>query len=203
MKDESRNESRKDFFEKHGAGWEARNYPPEKREQVERMVGAFSLCEGERVLDVGCGEGILFPYLREYIGRRGEIVALDPSEGMLRGAAQKSEAFIIKADAEHIPLIAHYIDQVICFAAFPHISDKEQAAREFFRVLRPRGKAFVAHLMNREELAAHHAKHHGVRGDCLPCFDEMKRIFADAGFSRIHLDERSGWYLLTAEKGES
>ncbi len=192
---------RKDFFETHGAGWEERNYTPGKREQVRRMVQAFALKEGQRVLDVGCGEGILFPYVREALGASGGIIALDPSEGMLKGAAQKNEALLIQAEAEHIPLIANYVDQVICFAAFPHVADKKQAVREFFRVLRAGGKVFIAHLMNRDELSAHHEKHHAVRQDRLPNFEDMNQLFVSAGFAQTYLDEKPGWYLFVAEKG--
>jgi ubiquinone/menaquinone biosynthesis C-methylase UbiE len=119
---------------------------------------------------------------------------------MLAGAAKKNIATVVHAKAEAIPLIDDYVDEVVCFAAFPHFSDKELAVKEFFRVLKKGGRVFIAHLMNREELQKHHGGHHAVCGDLLPCPYTMKKMFEAAGFKNTHLDEAPGWYLFTAQK---
>lgn len=197
-------EERRAFFDTLAEGWEDRNYPDEIREGVKAFVAALNLDKGVRVLDVGCGTGVLIPYLREVIGPRGQIVALDPSEAMLKGAASKDRgrAVPVWAAAESMPLIGESVDIVVCFAAFPHFSDRARAVREFFRVLRPGGKAVVAHLLNRDELKAHHGRHHAVAEDRLPDAQTMYQIFRDAGFARTRLDERPGWYFFSAEKGK-
>ena len=193
---------RQAFFDAHAAGWEDRNYLPEIRSRLPEMVRAFALPLGARVLDVGTGTGVLIPYLREAIGLDGQILALDLSAEMLKRAAGKDagRAVILKAPAEAPPLIAEYLDTIICFSAFPHFRDKEHVAREFCRVLRSGRFAFVAHLSNREEINAHHDRHMAVARDHMPTPVEMKRLFAAAGFSRTHLEERPGWYLFAAEK---
>ena len=196
------NEERKVFFDDRAQGWEERNYSQDKRERLAVLVKAFHLQAGSRILDVGAGEGVLIPYLRESIGASGQIIALDSSEMMLKGAAQKENgsALVLLSGAESMPLISEYIDTVVCFAAFPHFSDKEKAVAEFYRVLRPNGKVYVAHLMNREELSKHHGTHHAVCGDHLPCPVGMKKLFETAGFGSTSLEERSGWYLFEAKK---
>ena len=195
-------QERQDFFDSHAEGWEERNYPDEIRKGVVEFVAAMKLNEGIRVLDVGCGTGVLTPYLRDAIGPQGRIIALDPSEAMLKVAARKDEGrqVLLKAAAESIPLIGAYVDALICFSALPHFSDKAQVAREFFRVVRPGGKAVVGHLMSRDELNGLHEKHHAVAEDRMPDAQAMHRIFRDAGFARTHLDERPGWYFFSAEK---
>jgi len=193
---------RQEFFNRHASGWEDRNYSPEIRSRLPELIRAFALQPGARVLDVGCGTGVLIPYLREAVGADGQIVALDLSAEMLKEAARKDDgrALIVKAPAEELPLIDEYLDAIVCFSAFPHFGDKQKVAHEFFRTLRPGRLAFVAHLGAREEINAHHNRHPAVAGDHMPCPIGMKTIFAAAGFSRTHLEERPGWYLFTAEK---
>lgn len=70
---------------------------------------------------------------------------------------------------EAVPLLDGYVDAVICFSAFPHFSDKEAAACEFYRLLKPGGAAYVLHIDGREKLNDLHDQHHAVCGDHLPC----------------------------------
>ncbi len=62
--------------------------PPSLRENgVERL----SLRPGERVLEIGCGTGRNFPYLREAVGPTGKVYGVDLSTGMLRLAQELCE----------------------------------------------------------------------------------------------------------------
>lgn len=59
--------------------------PPSLRKKgVERL----SLRAGERVLEIGCGTGRNFPYMREAVGPTGKIYGVDLSSGMLRLAQE-------------------------------------------------------------------------------------------------------------------
>ncbi len=194
---------RGEFFDAHAASWEERNYSPELLTRVRELVQGLRLVPGSRVLDVGCGTGVLLPYLREAVGPAGQVVGLDFSAEMLKWAARKEAGRVVLlwAPAESLPLIDGYLDTVVCFAAFPHFRDKAQVAREFSRILRPGGRAHVAHLGSRDEINAHHDRHPAVAGDHMPSANGMQALFTAAGFSRMHREERPGWYLFTAEKG--
>jgi ubiquinone/menaquinone biosynthesis C-methylase UbiE len=52
-------------------------------------VDRLSLKPGDCVLDVGCGTGRNFPFLREAIGPSGRIYGVDLSAGMLRKARKR------------------------------------------------------------------------------------------------------------------
>ena len=73
---------REEFFNTHAAGWEARNYPPEKLRQVDQLMSSLPLAQAEVIIDVGCGEGVLQPYLRKYARPDAALLALDPSPDM-------------------------------------------------------------------------------------------------------------------------
>jgi SAM-dependent methyltransferase len=70
-----------------------------------RAVGQLRLRRGDRVLEVGCGTGRNFPFLRDAVGPEGRIYGVDLSEGMLRRARklcqrrQWTNFVLIEADA--------------------------------------------------------------------------------------------------------
>lgn len=148
---------RRKFFDDHAEGWEDHNYTPEVLARTEAIIGRVDLKEGMTVLDVGCGLGVLQPFLRRRVGKAGRLAMLDFSPKMIAGAARRHpDSWPLLARAEEIPLPDAFVDVVICFSAFPHVSDKPAAAREFLRVLRPGGAAYVLHVNGREKLNAMH-----------------------------------------------
>ena len=54
-----------------------------------RAAARLSLKPGERVLEIGCGTGRNFPFLREAVGPAGKVYGVDLSE---RDAAQGASA---------------------------------------------------------------------------------------------------------------
>ena len=197
----NKDDERRQFFDAHAEGWEARNYPPETLAKVEQMLRGLNLPYGGTILDAGCGQGVLLPYLRDMAGQNARLIALDASAPMLWAVSEKDPHTVaLHAPAESIPLIDTYVDAVICFSAFPHFSDKAAAAREFFRILKPGGKAYILHLMGREALSRHHDHHHAVQGDYLPCEHGMRTMFGEAGFSQMSLNDGPDHYYFTAVK---
>jgi ubiquinone/menaquinone biosynthesis C-methylase UbiE len=57
-----------------------------------RAVARLGLSRGDSVLDIGCGTGVNFPYLRDAVGPSGRIYGVDISPGMLRKALQRRDA---------------------------------------------------------------------------------------------------------------
>jgi ubiquinone/menaquinone biosynthesis C-methylase UbiE len=202
--DAERDVRRREFFDQCAKGWEDRNYPPELRRQVGEMLAGLALTEGMTILDAGCGQGILLPFLRRLVGDDGRLIALDVSAAMLDGVAERdARTFAVHAPAERIPLIDSYVDRVICFSAFPHFSDKAAAVTEFFRVLKPGGKAHVLHIGSREMINRCHDLYKAVEGDHLPSEHGMRAIFTRAGFSGIDLEEDGSHYYFSAVKQEA
>ena len=197
----NKDDERRQFFDAHADGWETRNYSPETLIKVEQMLRELNLPDSGTILDAGCGQGVLVPYLRGMVGQDARLIALDASAPMLRAVSEKdSQVVALHAPAESIPLIGAYVDAIICFSAFPHFSDKAAVAQEFFRILKPGGKAHILHLMGREALSRHHDRHHAVEGDHLPCAHGMRTMFSEAGFAQTVLDDGPDHYYFTAMK---
>lgn len=89
---------------------------------------------GRRVLDVGCGRGFL-----------GEVVLAGGGEYVGVDLVASGRGFpLATADAARLPFPDGAFDAVCCVDAFEHFPDPASAAREFRRVLQPRGFMFLS-----------------------------------------------------------
>jgi SAM-dependent methyltransferase len=91
-----------------------------------------------RVLDVGCGNGA---YLRKLRERGIDAVGCDLSQGMLAAAAPHSR--LVNADVTVLPFAPSAFDVVLAPHMLYHVADREAAASELRRVLRPGGRCVV------------------------------------------------------------
>ncbi|MGB9840769.1 class I SAM-dependent methyltransferase, partial [Thermovenabulum sp.] len=79
--------TQKEFFNNLALEWDDKvKHDPFKLREIINLVN-FS--EGAAVLDVGCGTGVLVPYIIEKIGKSGRIVGLDIAEKMIEKAREK------------------------------------------------------------------------------------------------------------------
>jgi SAM-dependent methyltransferase len=107
--------------------------------QVSRREPAFDLfswvlgmVEGDRVLDVGCGNGA-------YLAQLGRGIGMDLSAGMLGAARERVGVPLVGADAQAIPFADASFDTVLAPHMLYHVPDRRLAARELRRVTRPGG----------------------------------------------------------------
>jgi ubiquinone/menaquinone biosynthesis C-methylase UbiE len=104
--------------------------------------------EGEKILDIGCGTGLL----TEEVARRmnsGEVVGIDASAPMIDRARQRHCTPVTRyglALAEDLPFEPRSFDAVVSALFFHHVNIdlKRRAAREITRVLKPGGRVAVA-----------------------------------------------------------
>jgi len=119
-------------------------------------VASRSRLAGRRVLDVGCGGGIL----SEALARRGaRVIGIDPSQGAIRAAIRHSrgsgldldyrcfsaESFAERHPGEH--------DIVLCMELLEHVARPGDLVRACAAMARPGGDVFFA-TINRNPVAA-------------------------------------------------
>jgi 2-polyprenyl-6-hydroxyphenyl methylase / 3-demethylubiquinone-9 3-methyltransferase len=101
---------------------------------------------GARVLDVGCGGGLLAPHVAGY-----RHVGVDLTESALAvAAAHRIEP--ARADAADLPFEDASFDVVVAGEVLEHVTDLEGVVAEATRVLRP-GGTFVCDTINRTAFA--------------------------------------------------
>jgi SAM-dependent methyltransferase len=138
-----------------------------------------------RVLDAGCGEGIL---VEEY-EKRLAITGAD---------ANYASEHVIQAPLGALPFADASFDRVLCLDVLEHLTYQEQprALSELHRVLRPGGELFVsvpnlAHLQSRVQFL--------LRGRLIRTASESKHPGDRPVFEYRQLAQRAGFQLVRRE----
>jgi ubiquinone/menaquinone biosynthesis C-methylase UbiE len=104
-------------------------------EKVVDQVAADPRGEPKRVLEVGCGEGVIADRLRR---RFPEVAALDLPDAGLRSWWRDNHPgpSYLHADAHHLPFADGEFDLVVSVEVLEHLADPERGLREMARVSR-------------------------------------------------------------------
>jgi ubiquinone/menaquinone biosynthesis C-methylase UbiE len=191
--------------------------PPEVYERVlvpavlqalsTRVVDLAAPREGERVLDLACGTGIVARTVAPIVGATGSVVGVDvlpPMLGVARSLPAPNGAPVEwrEGDATALDLPDSSFDLVICQQGLQFFPDRGATASEVLRVLAPGGR-FVAAVWQgidrqpfwkafTEVEAANLAPLGLTRDDVTLPFswgdpDAFRRLLAEAGFDSIEL----------------
>lgn len=108
---------------------------------------ALCLSEGDTVVDVGCGNGLLTEEIARAVGSTGRVIGIDPSEDMRTPASDRCAGFptvqIADGLADALPLDDGEADKVVAVQVLEYLPDVRAAIHEAHRVLRTGGR-FVA-----------------------------------------------------------
>jgi len=99
-----------------------------------------------RLLDAGCGVGL---FTRHYCGLGFRVSAVDLTEAAVEITRRSLKLYDLNADVqqgsvEHLPFDDNSFDYIVSNGVIHHTPNTEEAVREFYRVLKPGGKASVA-----------------------------------------------------------
>jgi SAM-dependent methyltransferase len=118
--------------------WDAADYARVGSFVAELGGAALDLLDpqpGERILDVGCGEGTL---TRKIVERGATVLGIDNSPEMI-AAARANGVDAVQLAAEDMQFFAEF-DAAFSNATLHWVLQKEQAARAIFRALKPGGR---------------------------------------------------------------
>ncbi len=111
------------------------------------LLRIAELRPGERVLDVGCGTGIVTRLAAQEVGARGTVVGVDIDAGMLAVASSVTPPTLDvewrQASAEALPLEDASFDVVLCQMSLQFVEDRAKALAEMYRVLVDGGRVLL------------------------------------------------------------
>ena len=114
------------------------------------FVGNSGVRPGDHCLDIAGGTGDIAALLSRRVGKNGRIVLSDINESMLSVGRDRLEdeglvgnIEYTLANAEDLPFSDGEFDLVTIAFGLRNVTDKDQALREMYRVLKPGGKALI------------------------------------------------------------
>lgn len=120
------------------SGWYERGRDKGYHALIDRLELAIAmpLSKGKRVLEAGCGTGLILEALSSVAEH---AVGADLSAGMLRGSVEKGLP-IAQANLTSLPFADDSFDFVCSFKVLAHVPPIQEAVQELVRVTKPGGK---------------------------------------------------------------
>lgn len=116
-------------------------------EAIVRMVGTVhvqslsrTLQPGSRILDIGCGRGVLLSSLAD---KGHEVHGMDVSETAVAGADPRADIRVANCITE-VGYPSNHFDQVILWHVLEHLTNPREVLAEINRILKPSGQVIVA-----------------------------------------------------------
>jgi SAM-dependent methyltransferase len=171
------------------------------RPLAERLVALAAPREGERVLDVACGTGIVARVAAQAVGPQGTVAGVDLNEGMLAVARAQDPAIDWRqGDVEALPVADGAFDVVACQQGLQFFPRRGPALAEMRRALAPGGRLAlsvmrpIAHNRGWGALAEALARHAGAEAGAMmrapfPEWDaaELRELVTSAGFDDVRV----------------
>ncbi len=123
----------------------------------DRILQNAAVREGETLLDVGAGDGLVAFGALDLVGKNGRVVFSDISQDLLdhsrilaheMGVEDRCE-FLLASAEDLSGLGKASVDVVTTRSVLIYVEDKRRAFEEFYRVLRPGGRVSVFEPINR------------------------------------------------------
>lgn len=117
---------------------------PDMAGQRRAVLERLALEPGERVLDVGSGNGIFARELLEIVGSEGRVCGVDSSIAMIEMASSICpQGRFHEGSATDLPFEDHSFDAVTASQLLCFVADGDRVVSEMFRVLRRGGRLVI------------------------------------------------------------
>jgi ubiquinone/menaquinone biosynthesis C-methylase UbiE len=171
-----------------------------------RLVQSAAPQQGERVLDVACGTGIVARHVAPRVGLKGKVIGIDLDSDMLEVARAVAEQLDLVIEwrqgrAEKLPFPDASFDLVLCQFGLMLFKDPHAALAGMHRVLARGGRCVLSvwQGMDRhpfyaalDEVSRRRLGTSGVQ-DMFTLGDdgELRRLLTEAGFQTVEIESVS------------
>ena len=129
---------------------ETRGRQPNQARLRRAFLSLAGVRDGMRVLDVGCGTGVVTRDVAARVGAGGAVVGVDPSRALLGEARRQARItgtgprpLFRLGDGLALPLASASFDVALAVTVLLHVPESDRILREMMRVTRPGGRVAV------------------------------------------------------------
>jgi len=189
------------------------------------------VAQGNTLLDIGCGDGLIAFGALPLVGERGKVIFCDISQNLLDHCHTLAQQMgmldrcqFLQASADDLHMIeSNSVDAVTARSVLVYVQDKKQALREFYRVLKPRGRLSIFEPIPRftypepphllcgyditpvmpiaQKLRGVYEQSQSAQAGSISDFDErdLLQLLEDGGFTEVYLALQSAIVPGTSE----
>ena len=164
-----------DYFDEMATIWD--NAIFHNKVQIREMIKLSDMKEGDKILDVGCGTGVLVDFIRE-VNKLGEIYEVDCSQKMLNMSRAKnyndSHIMYLKLDIEN-GISDEKFDIIILYNSLAYLKNKIETLECLARNnLNKGGRIVIFHNYGEDQINLFHScGDRRISNACLPPFENL------------------------------
>ncbi|MCL1976285.1 MAG: class I SAM-dependent methyltransferase [Firmicutes bacterium] len=142
-----------EYFDNLASIWDSISIHDEK--QLRLLIALAAIKPGSRILDIGCGCGVMIGPLLETNPQ--ELLAMDISPRMIEQAKLKyQDARLRLLNEDFYNLKENNFDFALAYSVYPHFPHKKRLAQQTASCLAQGGRFMVAHSESREKINSRH-----------------------------------------------
>lgn len=164
-----------DYFDEMATIWD--NAIFHNKVQIREMIKLSDMKDGDKILDVGCGTGVLVDFIRE-VNKLGEIYEVDCSQKMLNMSRAKnyndSHIMYLKLDIEN-GISDEKFDIIILYNSLAYLKNKIETLECLARNnLNKGGRIVIFHNYGENQINLFHScGDRRISNACLPPFENL------------------------------
>ncbi|MDZ4835356.1 MAG: methyltransferase domain-containing protein [Candidatus Melainabacteria bacterium] len=177
--------------------------------RTRRIVESAGLREKSRVLDVGTGVGVLVAHFLEFGVSQENIVGLDLSQEMLRGAKSRfPDVFFCQSDIADVglPLPKEFPANIECFdvvffnACFGNMWNQQEAVMAAVRLLDAEGLIVISHPLGARFVDSLRRNEPHIVPHQLPEREKLEALCSESNLAVVSADIQDDFYLVILRK---
>lgn len=183
--------------------------PTEEGKFRRYQISLAKLREGEKVLEVGCGTGVLSVLAKRRVREKGIVEGIDIAPKMVRKACEKAKKGNLEigfrtASIDQLPYRDEFFDVVISGFMFHHlpVSVKARGLREVYRVLKRDGRFLLSDFCSPRNYAVPimYSFHLWKAATRFQLFGRLPGLLEESGFAQVRMVKKGHFlenYLMT------
>ena len=186
-------ENQKEYFNNTYEKW--KEISDEKGVIINKAINLLGISEGQSVLDVASGTGVLYTVLKNM--KLSNYVALDISKNMLKELElQYPEAKIICNDFDKDIDLEEKFDYILIFNSIPHFENLNIVFSNARKHLNIGGTFAIVHTKTRKELKEHHKRiGYNLAREAIPNDDTLYELVNKYEFGELIVRDDDFFYF--------